>query len=268
MSAPARNVLRAKASRRPAARRASRAVRLVLFWTLLLAALAAGGAWLALRIRRAALSENPLFAIAAIDVSTDGVLSAEQILHSAGVATNMNLFTLRPDEVRRRVEANPAVASARVSRRLPDTLRIDVAERVPVARLVSAGGGSPLAVDATGHVMGPSSVRADLPLVIGLADHALVPGAVSTDPLLPDLVAILELARDPGLKKAFTVQALDIRDRSRIRLVLATGEEILLSAKGYEPKLRRLPVMLDVAKDRGLPFHTYDLTVDSSYPAY
>lgn len=259
--------LRAKPTRRPAARRASRAIRRTLFWLLLLAALAAAALWAYTYIRRAALSENPLFAIAHIDITTDGSLSPEQILHSAGVATNMNLFTLRPDEIRRRVEANPAVARALVSRRLPDALRIDVAERTPVARLVTAGGAAPLAIDGTGHVMGPRSVRPDLPLILGLSDNALVPGAVSADPLLPDLVKILSLSADPALKKAFTIQALDIRDRSRIRLVLSTGEEVLLSLKGYEPKLRRLPVMLDVARDRSLSFHTYDLTVDRSFPA-
>ena len=209
-----------------------------------------------------------MFTLSRIEVSTDGSLSTDSILHAAGVATNQNLFALSPADIRARLEANPAVASARVSRRLPDTLRIDVAERVAVARLASSfGANAPLAIDATGHVLGPRSVRPELPLLVGLRDSALSPGDVSSDPLLPDLMAILDLASAPSLRASYSIQALDIRDRSRIRLCLATGQEVLLSLKNYEPKLRQLPVMLSVARERGQSLRTFDMTVDRSYPA-
>lgn len=259
---------RPKPARRAAASRSARVVRRVLFVLVLLAALAAAAVWTGPRLWRFALAENPAFTLSRVEVSTDGSLSVESILHSAGVATNQNLFALGPADIRARLEANPVVASARVSRRLPDTLRIDVAERVAVARLASSfGANAPLAIDATGHVLGPRSVRPELPLVVGLRDSALSPGDVSSDPLLPDLMAILDIASAPSLRSSYSIQALDIRDRSRIRLCLASGEEVLLSLKNYEPKLRQLPVMLSVARERGQPLRSFDMTVDRSYPA-
>ncbi|MBR6022072.1 MAG: FtsQ-type POTRA domain-containing protein [Kiritimatiellae bacterium] len=256
-------VLRARASARPARRRRLFAFFRALLLLLLLGGLAAG-VWFALpRLRLERFADSPFFTVARIDVSTDGILTPEQILHSAQVATNMNLFAASPSEIRARLEANPLVLRARVARRFPDALRIDVVERVPVARTERGN----LTLSADGHVMGPRSVRTTLPLFIGLNDRALAPGDVSEDPLLPDLVAILRLADAPDLRGRFAIQALDIRDRSRIRMVLASGEEVLLSTRNYAPKLKQLPVMLAVARERGLAFHVYDMTVDRSYPA-
>jgi cell division septal protein FtsQ len=260
-------VLRAKASKRSAARRSARAVRRVLFSLVLAAALAVAAVWGGMRLWRAALADNDLFGIDRLEVTTDGALSTDSILHSAGVSLGQNLFALRPADLRAKLESNPAIARARVSRQLPNTLRIDVAERVPVARLASFGGASPLAIDATGHVLGPGFVRGDMPLVVGLRDSALSPGDVSTDPLLPDLMAVLEIASAPDLRHRYTIQSLDIRDRSRIRICLATGEEVLLSLKNYESKLHQLPVMLSVARERGQSLRSFDMTVDRSYPA-
>ena len=250
------------AVRRPLWRRVVSAVFRIAAVLLLLAVLSAGVV-AARRFRWSDLTQHPIFSIDRIEVSTDGILTEEQILRSARVSTNMNLFAASPSEIRQNLEANPLVARARVARRFPDALRIDVAERVPVAR---TGRGN-LTLSADGHVMGPRSVRTSLPLLIGLNDPALAPGDVSADPLLPDLVAILRTAGEPDLRDRFSIHALDIRDRSRIRMVLSTGEEVFLSPKNYLPKLRQLPVMLSVARERGLEFRSYDMTVDRSYPA-
>lgn len=264
-------VLQAKASHAPARRRR---LRRALFWLLLLAALA--GAWFYFRPRIPSLSDlrrsllpddHPLFAIKRIDVSTDGILTADEILRSARVSTNMNLLALAPGDVRASVESNPLVARARIARQFPSTLRIAVEERVPIARVVLPGGPAALTIAADGHVMGPRSVRTSLPLLLGLRDRALAPGDLSSDPLLPDLVAILRALSEPDLRDRLSVDALDIRDRSRIRMVLASGEEVLLSTQNYLPKLRQLPVMLSIARDRSLPLSTFDMTVDRSYPA-
>ena len=223
--------------------------------------------WGGFCLRDAAMADNSVFRVAHIVVTTDGELTTDQILASARVSTNASLFACKPAEIRERLEANPMVAHALVTRQLPNTLRMNVTERVPVARIVIRDGPPSLAIDRESHVMGPRSVSTALPLVLGLNDRALIPGDVSRDPLLPDLMAIIQEANSPELRGKFAIRALDIRDRSRIRLVLDTGEEVLLSTKNYLPKLHQLPIIRGVAKERGLSFRTYDMTVDRSFPA-
>ena len=252
-------------SRRPSARR-----RRIVFWVLL-AFLALGGIFFLLHhaylaLRRSA-SHDDLFILRRIDVATTGILSTADILREADIQTNMNIWAIDPAAVRARLEGNPLIASATVSRQLPDGLHIDVVERTPAARLVTTGGGTALAISHDGHVMGPSSVRTSLPVISGLLDSALTPGAVVSDPRLPDLMAIIDLCHEPSLREEIVPLVLDVADRTRIRLVLQSGEEILLSLTGYEDKLRQFPLMRAVARDRALSLHTYDLTVDKNVPA-
>ncbi|HAL91752.1 MAG TPA: hypothetical protein DCM68_01850, partial [Verrucomicrobia bacterium] len=105
-----------------------------------------GAAW------RAMFAENDFFQIRKIEVTTDGSLGAEHIREYAKVREGLNLFAVRPKEIRDMLLSVPVIENAQVGRRLPDTMVIEVAERVAVARLGRPGSGSPLAVDATGHV--------------------------------------------------------------------------------------------------------------------
>lgn len=252
-------------ARRPSARR-----RRAIFWTVLGLVIAGGLGYLGklgYNALQRSIDDAKTFAIARIDVTTSGVLTVDDILREADVAVGRNIWSVDAAAVRARLEDNPLVARAEVARQMPDTLRIVVTERVPVARLTTGGGGTTLTTDREGHVMGPSTVRATLPEVTGLSDPALSPGDVIQDPMLAAIVDILELCRRPNLTDEVKPTVIDISDRTRIRLLLQTGDELLLSTTGYEDKLQQFPLMRTVARDRGLALHTYDMTVDKNFPA-
>ena len=115
-----------------------RTVRRRLGWTLALLAgvpaLAVGLAWGGHAAWRAMFAENEFFEIRQIEVTTDGDLGAENILEYARVRKGLNLFAVRPEDIRGSLLSVPVIANAQVGRRLPDTLVIEVAERVSVAR--------------------------------------------------------------------------------------------------------------------------------------
>lgn len=227
----------------------------------LLAGLAWGGdaAW------RAMFSENEFFQIRQIEVTTDGDLGVGHILEYAKVREGLNLFAVSPRQVRELLMMVPVVANAQVGRRLPDTLVIEVTERVAVARLGRAGAGSPLAVDARGHVLGPSSVRASLPVVLGVRDKALRPGDVVRDPMLAEALQVLDICNQAGMRQKLAVATIDVGNEERLDLGLATGEQVLLSRDGLADKLHRLCHMREAAEGRGLDLRVYDMTVDRNY---
>ncbi len=216
-------------------------------------------AWLAM------FAENDFFQIRQIEVTTDGTLGPGHIHEYAKVHPGMNLFAVRPREIRESLLMVPVIANAQVGRRLPDTLIIEVSERVAIARLGHPGAGSPLAVDSTGHVLGPSSVRASLPVIVGVRDKGLRPGDVVADPMLQEALSVLEICNQSAMRRELTVASIDLSSEDQIGVGLMSGEQVLLSRGRLEEKLRQLPIMRAVARQKGLELAVYDMTVDRNY---
>ena len=227
--------------------------------------LLAGGGWGGWAAWRALFAENDFFLIRQIEVTTDGSLGTGHILEYAKVQTGINLLAVQPRQVREWLLQVPVIANAQVSRRLPDTLVIEVAERVAVARLGRPGAGSPLAVDGEGHVLGPSSVRAGLPVILGVRDTGLRPGDGVKDPMLAEALAVLDICNRASMRRDLAVATIDLRNDEHLDVGLATGEQVLLSRGRLEEKLQQLPVMRAVARSRGLELSVYDMTVDRNY---
>lgn len=210
-------------------------------------------------------AENPFFEIKRIEITTDGMLGVADVQEYARVRPGLNLFAVRPQDIREALLAVPVIADAQVGRRLPDGLVIEVTERIAVARLGRPGAGSPLAVDATGHVLGPSSVRVSLPVVLGVRDVGLRPGDVVADPMLPEALAVLEVCNAEKMREVLAVASIDVANDERIEVGLASGERVWLSRDRTKDKLWKLREMLKEARRQGLALATYDMTVDRNY---
>ena len=210
-------------------------------------------------------AENPFFEIQRIEITTDGMLGVADVQEYARVRPGMNLFAVRPQDVRAELLKVPVIADAQVGRCLPDGLVIEVTERIAVARLGRPGARSTLAVDATGHVLGPSSVRTSLPVILGVRDVGLRPGDVVADAMLPEALAILEICNAEKMRGVLAVASIDVGSDERIDVGLASGERVLLSRDRIKEKLWKLREMLKEARRQGLALATYDLTVDRNY---
>ncbi|MCB1234596.1 MAG: FtsQ-type POTRA domain-containing protein [Verrucomicrobiae bacterium] len=96
-----------------------------------LLSLSAGARW----VYRQMFYENAEFRLNRLQVETDGSLTESEIVEAARVESGGNLMEIELARVRERLEALPMVLGAEVTRELPDLLRIEVRERVPVAWL-------------------------------------------------------------------------------------------------------------------------------------
>ncbi len=107
------------------------------------------------------------FAISRTELSGATWTPASELEAALAIPPGQNLFAVSTSELARRVEAIPAVRTARVEVALPDTLRVTVSERV--ALLAWKAGPRELLVDGTGFLFGelpdagPSGAR--LPVV-------------------------------------------------------------------------------------------------------
>lgn len=76
---------------------------------------------------------NDEFVLKSLEFRSDGMLSSENLARVANVATGANLMEIDLEAIRNRIEKLAVVEEAVVTREMPDKLRIDVKERVPVA---------------------------------------------------------------------------------------------------------------------------------------
>ncbi len=104
---------------------------------------------------------NEKFQLRYFDFQTNGVISQETAAEVAGISLSESIFSVNIDEAEDRLRAMPQVLSAEVERRIYDTIRVRLVERVPVAWVACEGlkiearsQSSGLLVDAQGVLFG------------------------------------------------------------------------------------------------------------------
>ena len=97
------------------------------------------------------------FALNHLELKTNGFLDEGEVAEIAGIDPSGTIFSFDPTEAEERLVARPEIVSANVDRHYPDTVKIILSERVPVAWLASAdlgiAGRNPLSgllIDADG----------------------------------------------------------------------------------------------------------------------
>jgi cell division protein FtsQ len=169
----------------------------------------AAGAAVLVALAVLAFLRSPVFAAHDITVVGEHRLTQQRVLRIAGIAEGQNVVTFDAEEARRRLEADPWVASAEVSRRLPDTIAVRITERVSVGAIETHQGWEVVAAD--GVILETPSRQPRLPTIT-----ATIPGDdVAT------LGARLLGAMAPALRSE--VGSLTVGVDGLVRLVLRGG---------------------------------------------
>jgi cell division protein FtsQ len=204
--------------RRKPMRRARRGASRIVLWLQVAGALAAAAcaAWAA--YSRAMASER--LRVARVDVRGGHFLSEGEVRELLGPAVGENILLLDIEALKARLRASPWVAEATVRRALPDTLEVEIRERVPLAlaeldRLYLMDGEGVLI-----EIYGPRTAGFDLPIVRGLAgieEEARRDRAQRAGALLADLG---ELGAE--------VSEVSVTGAGELRVVLKGAGEVLL----------------------------------------
>lgn len=149
------------------------------------------------------ITTSERFAVQHIEVRGNHAVSSERVIDILGVSPGDNIFQLELDRLAGTLEQRePMIAHARVSRRLPATLLIDVEERRSAA-LVELDG--LYLADARGRVFRRASIaRGDgegLPVITGLSREEYLerPGAIEDQIRRAlDAIALYQTPGTPG----------------------------------------------------------------------
>jgi len=206
----------------------------------------------------------PLITIRHVVLTSDLSLSEDEVLAISGLQGTTYWHSLSADAVRKRLEAYPLVRKASVEKIFPDTVRMTVWGRKPVALVLADAGGRslPVLVDDEGVVFKVCSASAeiDLPVVSGLP-----PGDASLSEQLPGayvpLFAQLRTLREKSPSLAHLVSEVRIVSRAPtaadarydLRIYLTTSTVPVLAAGTIDESLLRYSLMvLDLLSNQGV----------------
>ncbi len=227
--------------------------------------------------------ENPDFAIQSIEIQTDGVIPAETIRSWSGVRLGQNLIGLDLAGVKRNLELVSMLEAVSVERILPQTLRIRVAERTPVAQIdvphLDPAGGlvfSVFELDARGVVLQPEDPRKctipalqldiTLPVVLWTNLSQLQPGRRLNSPQLQGALQLIAAFRHSPMFGLADLRQLDVSAPGVILATTVQGSQITFGLQQPDRQLRRWRQIYDWGFQQRKTIATLDLALENDIP--
>ncbi len=118
---------------------------------------------------------SPRFVLGEVKVVGHQILAPKAIVQLAGLKSGKNIFEFDLEKIRRRIDSNPWVRRSSVRKSPPNTLRIEIEERKPIALVNNETG---VAVDLEGVILGslPPKTAGCLPVLEGFSEKRARPG--------------------------------------------------------------------------------------------
>lgn len=227
--------------------------------------------------------KNEAFAIQKIDVQTDGVIAPENIRRWALVKPRENLLALDLARIKRDLELVPWIQSAAVERVLPRTLRLQITEREPVAKVLTtqmtSRGDSESVIyqlDETGYLMlpldprlraaSPTLTNDSLPIISGINASDLRPGRrVESPQVLAALNLITAFDRSPMVGLA-ELERINVAAPEVLEVITSHASQVTFSLSGFETQLNRWRLVYDQYQKLGRAIATLDLSIANNVP--
>lgn len=174
-----------------------------------------------------------------VEIRGSRFLAEQDVRDLLGSAVGGNILGLDIEALKGRLRSSPWVADAAIARALPDTLRVEIKERAPLA-LAEADGLQLMDEDGTLiEPYGPRTSAFDLPIVRGLK-------GASPDQVRERAQRAGGLLRDLGELSA-EVSEVDVQDEADLRVVLRGAGEVL--RMGVPPYRKKLQTYLELRPD-------------------
>lgn len=157
-------------------------------------------------------SRNGRFAIERLDINVrqGAVVGPALVREYTGIGEGTNLFGFDIVEARRKLLRVPNVRSVSITRELPSTVRVTVAERDPLARVGRTGA---VGVDVEGVVFVLRRRIMELPVITGYRPRDPEPGSRLGGRALAAL-ELLDACRDPRLP--MNVSSIDVSKQDHL----------------------------------------------------
>lgn len=196
------------------------------------------------------LVTTPRFGARDLRVEGASHVTRDEVLRAAGIAPGRNVLSIDVARSARAIERLPWIAHARVARRLPDVVEVQVQEREPVA-VLSAGGLYLVSEDGEVFKRVSPGDPVDLPVITGIERASFLHDPQAARAATLDALAVLADVAATSLGRARRVDEVH-RDATGELSVLVDGTYVWLGRGAYRAKLTRLRAALDALQRRGI----------------
>lgn len=167
---------------------------------------------------------SPIFNIKEISVSGNAQISSQTIISLSSLTIDQNIFNFRTSEIVDNIKENAYIDSVKVSRKFPDTVDIEVEERVTTFMLVY--GNAYVYINNQGYILEITSEKGDHPILTGFKTptNQLVAGNRLTEEdleKLNDVLKIMEATSSGENKIENLITEINISDSSNYILTLS-----------------------------------------------
>lgn len=170
-----------------------------------------------------ALFFSTLFAARTVEVVGNRQVSTAEVLSAAGVSKDVPLIRVQLDSIAERVEGLDAVASVTVERRWPDTVRLLVTERTPVAQVVVGDGVGVLGSDGSLYRSESDPVQG-LPVLLG--DWPTAARSITDPSIEVTTNTAFAVAKSLPAWLRRDANRIDAQDADRIEITLDNGAQV------------------------------------------
>jgi len=161
---------------------------------------------------------SPVVGVRYVEIEGDRYVDAGRVSGVVDSLMGVSVLTADTAEARRRLEEDPWVARARISRYFPDRIVIELEERVPVAWFAGVDG-SARVIDVSGHVLAVVEGMPTDYARIGGAGPNLAPGATADLPFR----AAAQLSQSLPPEFEPLAASFGVTETGQVTITLATG---------------------------------------------
>lgn len=203
------------------------------------------------------LLRSPLFEIRNIVITGTQHLQKDTVLDAVGIRRGENIFNVKVKDAEQRLQLISLIQSAKVERKLPSTIDIQIAERVPVALLYAKDGF--IQVDGEGIYLQKGSLDdKNLPILSGITCTATTPGKPVQG---KELDAALQVVKQMPPELLPNLSEVNISEQNGVRLYTLDGVQCQLGPPlEVSEKCRLLVNILQELKAQGKKIEYVDMS--------
>lgn len=186
---------------------------------------------------------SPFFTIKNIEIIGNNAMDDSKILELSQINPEQNLVFLKNQEIVESILVNPLVKTVELTKRLPNTLAINIVERVPVALLVCPDGFIQVSEDGYFLALLKNIGKYSIPVINGISmDYLPGPGQEIKNDTLLIVLDIIKQSHPDTLKY---IAEINMANPSNILAYTTLGIEIRLGdLERIEEKLHNLDLIL------------------------
>jgi cell division protein FtsQ len=206
---------------------------------------------LALGLHRYARS-TPRFAITEVAVEGTRRLLRQEVLATAGIEPGNNIFVLDVAQAEERLVQSPWIKSARVSRRLPGSVKVEIFEQEPVA--LASLRGRMFLVSQEGEPFKEQGIGDphDLPIITGISTAELKRDRRAEVARIREALVLLQDYEQLAVGRALPPEEVHLGDSGTATMIVgASALALHLGAPPFKAKLRRATKILSAIKAKG-----------------